>query len=408
MKNINIIIFVGKFPQYSESFIIRKAYGLASKGYNVLVLSRRKGDLKILDSFGPLPKNLKIEWAIPDYGFSQIRTSIWALYKMIYYLLFYPLSSLKLYNLIVKLKIGNTFKTWLKYLSFVDKKKYQIIHFEFLSFSSSYDLIFDLFPQKKIFISCRGSDIHLLPSRDTMYILKVTEFLKKVNGIHCVSSEIQRFLKEKLSIEVKTSFINRPAVNPVNPPINKIFNRSNIPYIVTTGRLEWIKGLDYLLKALQILKNKNVIFKYEIIGDGSLKAELMFSIKDLGLENYVTLVGRLPNKEILHKLLNADIFVLSSHEEGISNAVLEAMSLTVPVISTNVGGMNEVIESGHNGILVPSRNPVALAEAIELLIKDTDLRKQISENGRKTIENDFSIERQILTFEEYYKKVLNG
>ncbi|MCX8148582.1 glycosyltransferase family 4 protein [Thermaurantimonas aggregans] len=404
MKPLNILIFVGKFPQLSESFIIRKVYGLANNGYNVKVLSRRKGDLKILKSFGPLPKNVKIDWAIPDYDFYNFQTIL----KTLYYFIFFPKKTLYIIKNVYNLSKSYSIRNWIKYLSFIDKKNFEIIHFEFLGFASTYEMIFHLFPEKKIFISCRGADIHLLDLKDKEYKQKVIKFLHKVHFIHVVSNEIKNILVEKYISEDKKIFINRPAIalNKNDIDIQKV-QRSEYLRLVAVGRLEWKKGFDYLLAALHILKNKDIKFYLEIIGDGSLKAELLFSISDLGLENNVKLCGALPNSEVIKKLYQADIFILSSCEEGISNAVLEAMALKKAVISTNVGGMNEVIQSGKNGILVPPRNPKSLADSIEYLISNPDIRERLGIEASKTIERDFTIDRQINIFDKYYKIALN-
>src|SRR4029077_12487758 len=130
-------------------------------------------------------------------------------------------------------------------------------------------------------------------------------------------------------------WVNRPAV-----PTEKIFPKdqwaaNDPPIILAVGRLVWIKGYDYLLAALSRLKQSGIAFKAQIIGDGPLYAQLRYSIEDLNLKPEVELLGPLTSVAVLERMRRADLFVLSSHAEGISNAALEAMATGLPIVTTN-------------------------------------------------------------------------
>lgn len=403
---MKILIVIGKFPQISETFIIRKAIGLAERGNEVLIMARRKGDLRILRPFGSIPKSLKVEWLIPEYGFSNLRDLIWVIYRVLYYCVNYPVRAFNLFILIHKAQqtIGSI-RTWIKFLPFINKQAFNIVHFEFLNLGVSYQQIINIIPGR-VFVSCRGSDVHLLPLKTEDVLISTKRALETFDGIHCVSGKIQFFLRKKIGVALKKSFVNWPAIDPhiIQPAANKPQNSP--PIILSTGRMEWIKGLDYLLTAYSILHKKGIDFKAVIIGGGALEAELRFSISDLNLEEYIELTGPLHQEEVFAKLKTADIFVLSSHEEGISNSVLEAMAAGLAVVSTQAGGMGEVIESGKDGILVPIRNPEALADALELCLSNAQLREKMGKEARRKIERDFSLTRQIDTFESFYQNAL--
>jgi colanic acid/amylovoran biosynthesis glycosyltransferase len=174
---------------------------------------------------------------------------------------------------------------------------------------------------------------------------------------------------------------------------------------VATGRLVWKKGFDYLLTALARVAARGVDFHADILGDGELKKSLRYAIEDLGLDKRVTLVGAVSSSEVLSRMREADVFVLSSLEEGISNAVLEAMATGLPIVTTAAGGMAEAITDGEEGFLVPVRDADALARAIEALV-DPALRVRMGRAARRRAEQDFSLNRQAQTFESIYQAVV--
>ena len=131
------------------------------------------------------------------------------------------------------------------------------------------------------------------------------------------------------------------------------------------GRCHWKKGYTFALDAMALLKKKDVQFHYTIIAAGRDHENIPYQIHDLGLSDYVSLINGLPHDEVLNQLSKSDIFLLPSLEEGISNAVLEAMALRIPVISTDCGGMKEVIRSGENGFIIPVRDPNSMVQAIQ-------------------------------------------
>ena len=152
--------------------------------------------------------------------------------------------------------------------------------------------------------------------------------------------------------------------------------------IMFVGRLDPIKGVKYLIQAMSIVKNYQNI-KLIVIGDGEEKKELKELVSMLNLSDCVYFTGLIDNEKIPEYMSQADIFVLPSLSEGFPVASLEAMASGLPIVATNVGGLPDIIEDGVNGYLVEPRNPVQLAEKITLLLKDNDLRLNISKANRE-------------------------
>ncbi len=128
-------------------------------------------------------------------------------------------------------------------------------------------------------------------------------------------------------------------------------------------------------------------FEALIIGGGRREAEMRQLAQELGLAGRVHFLGQRPD---IPDLLGAlDIFVLPSHSEGVSLALLEAMAAGLPVIATAVGGLPEVVTDGVNGLLIPPQDPEALAQALARLLDDPALAKKLGENARRHVEEKF-------------------
>ncbi|HET6372838.1 MAG TPA: glycosyltransferase [Candidatus Polarisedimenticolia bacterium] len=168
--------------------------------------------------------------------------------------------------------------------------------------------------------------------------------------------------------------------------------------LISVARLKEKKGYPYLLEALVQLKKKGRDVTLEIYGDGDQKQPIEDRIRTLGLHDRVTLKGAIEHDRIPAALASAGAFVLAcvvmpdQDRDGIPNTIIESLATGVPVISTAISGIPEVVRDGVSGLLVPERDPAALAAAIERLISDPELRARCGREGRRIVEADFSVE----------------
>jgi glycosyltransferase involved in cell wall biosynthesis len=153
--------------------------------------------------------------------------------------------------------------------------------------------------------------------------------------------------------------------------------------ILTVARLHWKKSLIYALHAAHELKRRGWVFSYDIVGEGNERLSLEKAIEDLGLQGVVRLHGTIDPSETPDFFKQAAIFVLPSVREEFGVVLLEAQASGVPVVATRVGGIPEAVQEGETAILVPPRNPLALADAIEKLMRDPALRRQYGLAGRR-------------------------
>ena len=183
------------------------------------------------------------------------------------------------------------------------------------------------------------------------------------------------------------------------------FRRANFssasPLIVAVGRLIDKKRFADLIRACRLLMERGRSFRCEIIGEGPLEKELHQQIHDLDLQNYVKLLGPKPQHEIAEHLAMGTVFVLpslidaSGGMDNLPTVIMEAMATGLPVISTPIGGIPEMVVQNETGVLVPAGDSSALASAIERVIADLSLARRLGENGYKRANELFSIEKNV-------------
>ena len=176
--------------------------------------------------------------------------------------------------------------------------------------------------------------------------------------------------------------------------------------IVAVGRLVEQKGFDLLLSAFSLVAAANPAWSLTIWGEGAERPGLEAMVHRLGLGERVRFPGT--TRDIFEQLPEADLFVLSSRYEGFPNALCEAMACGLPVVSFDCpSGPREIIRDGIDGILVPPENPRALADAMQRLMEDEDLRLRLAGSAARIVER-FSPERIFGMWEDLLLKCVNG
>jgi colanic acid/amylovoran biosynthesis glycosyltransferase len=287
--------------------------------------------------------------------------------------------------------------TWHRLLPYLGRR-WDAIYFPWNSGAIEHLPFFDL--GMPVVISCRGSQVNTAPHNPKRAALQagLLSTFEKAARVHCVSEHIrQEALRSGLSPE--KACVIHPAVDPeLFCPLEGTRPADNVYRIISVGALTWQKGYEHALQAAFILKEKNVPFRYEIIGAGPEQQRVLFTINDLGLQEHVHLLGRQPPEVVRQRLQPADVFLLSSLSEGLANTALEAMACALPVVTTDCGGMREAVTDGVEGTVVPTRDPAALAEALLAFWRHPQLRKQCGEAGRKRVIADFHLNSQVGQF----------
>jgi glycosyltransferase involved in cell wall biosynthesis len=172
----------------------------------------------------------------------------------------------------------------------------------------------------------------------------------------------------------------------------------------TVARLHRQKGIRYLIEAFALLQTEFPKLKLLIVGEGPERAELEKKSAELGISRNVFFAGEIhPPAECL-KLMN--VFILPSLYEGFPNVLLEAMAAQVPVVASNVGGVNELVSQHENGLLCPPGDSRSLADAVRWLILHPNEAKKMAALAHDRIQKEFSLEGMLKEYEDLYESLL--
>ncbi len=220
------------------------------------------------------------------------------------------------------------------------------------------------------------------------------EYLSKVKGI------------EKKKIKVVSNGIETRAFDSPNGRAgssvrSRLGIGPDVPLVTVIARLEPQKGHVYLLEAIPDIIRKHPETVFLLAGDGALKDELEATAAGLGIEKNVVFAGF--RRDVAALLKASTVFVLPSLWEGLPLVAVEASAAGVPVVATAVDGTPEVIKDGETGLLVPPKDPQALARAIISLLDEPETARNMGQNGAMFVRNNFDIERQVKETELIYK-----
>lgn len=187
------------------------------------------------------------------------------------------------------------------------------------------------------------------------------------------------------------------------------FRPSPVFEIVTVARLTAKKGLKTVYRALRHLHDQGVPLRHTLIGDGEDRDKVLALIDQLKLGSITTWLGTQPHETVIEHYRRADLFVLgcevtaSGDRDGIPNVFLECMAAGVPVVSTDVSAIPELIEHERTGLLVPPRQPEQLARAMHRLLTDGDLRKTVIVQAQKRVAESFDNQKLIGSLAALFK-----
>ena len=189
--------------------------------------------------------------------------------------------------------------------------------------------------------------------------------------------------------------------------MHKRIINEKVKKIIAIGRLTKQKDFPNLFEALKILKHRmkeeNIeIPQVKIVGTGKLEEELKMLSKKMKINDIVRFLG--VRQDIPDLLKDSDIYVMSSEWEGLSISLIEALASGIPIVATDAGSNNEIVENNVSGLIVPTKNPKALAEGLYNLIKNKSLREKLSKEAEKRAKM-FSIKKCAENHQRLYREL---
>ncbi len=347
------------------------ACGLIKRGMKVYVLTRKlKG----------LPRHEIIE-GIPVYR--EIKTIDWGFLWGIYYIV----------SVFVFL--------------YKKRKDYDIIHCHIIQGLHTFvSVIFKYIFKKKVIVkmssSGETSDFTLI--KEVKFGRLFLRYIRNVDAIISVckkSSEeiLENGFSKDILIEVPNAVDTHKYFEDAHKERNDI---RNITYV---GRLDNYKGVNFLISGFKDVLSKVDNVRLTIVGNGPDESLLRDMANNLRIIDNVVFKGR--QEDVFSQLCSADIFVLPSLSEGMSNVLLEAMSCGLPVVATSVGGNSDLIKDRYNGILIEPRDSMKLSAALLELLKNDGLAKKLGKEARKTVKENYSIDHVVDKYVELYSRLVS-
>lgn len=372
-EGTRILYIVSSFPCWSETFIVREIHALLRRGVDVRIVSLRRG----AEAFVQSDADLLLERVL--FPHAWYRNVLRALMR----LLAQPVITAAVPALIIRrlwrkpYVMAKSLFAWFRTLGVLDEIERwspDHVHAHWATYPSTAAMIVSRYAGCPFSFTAHAHDIYL---DDQL----MREKLESAAFVATISRFNREYLRRRYPVSDDTRIeIVHCGVPPRSGPAVARAQGGPVMSIVSVGRLDEVKGFPTLLQACRVLQQEGIDFECEIIGDGPLRASLAEQLHALGLQDRVTLAGARPSQEVERRLARADVFVLASQRsragnmDGIPVALMEAMASGTPVVSTAVSGIPELVEDGRTGLLVPPRDPVALAAAIRRMREDRALR----------------------------------
>lgn len=273
-------------------------------------------------------------------------------------------------------------------------------------YASSYGLLGALSRFHPFVLSVWGSDVFDFPKISFIHKQVLKFNLRKADRI-CSTSQVMKEEIQKYTnkdITVIPFGVNLNAFKPMS--VHHVFKQNSI-VIGTVKTLEETYGIEYLIEAYALLRKRTKEYPLNlmIVGKGSLTSDLKAKVQELGIEGETIFTGYIPPAEVPYYQNMLTISVFPSIYESFGVATVEAMACEKPVVVTNAGGLPEIVEDNVTGLIVPPKNAEKLADAIETLLKNEQLRINMGKQGRQRVEKLYDWEKNLESMFHIYNEL---
>jgi colanic acid/amylovoran biosynthesis glycosyltransferase len=384
---MKVLFWVSIFPTVSETFIRNQIIDVLEKGIDVAIVTKSKNEdtqaLQGFEKYNLLNLTTSFKEIIPKNKFKKLLKLVQVLFfsifnnKLIYYV--------RLIKLIYSESNRRNIKS-LFILNFILESKIDVIHCHFGPNGNDAIFLKKIGLPLKIICTFHGFDIRLaLESKKNIY----KELFKYVDTIISIS----KYNREKLLLlgasNNKIVDVNNGVQ--VNSFSNAVINKNKILKILSVGRLVEDKGYAVALHAIEKFKVSNpyVNFQYDIVGGGKLKNELIQLSKNLNIDSFVTFHGSQNSDFVKTKMMQCDFLFLPSKNEALPTVILEAQSLALPVLATNVGSIKDIVVDHITGFTV-NYEEADLHIGLEKMFANQNNWKNFGENAKNNILKNYN------------------
>lgn len=401
---MHIGYLTGQYPRATDTFIQREVSALRELGITIQTFSIRRPELKQLVGNEQKEEFEQTFYLIPPKLFLLLKSHIFLFLAGFYqYLRAVKLAwntcqpGLKgfMYQLFYFLEAGILAQQ-------LKTQKVQHLHNHLADSSCTVAMLAAELANISFSFTIHGPYIFFEP-----YRWFLTEKIKKALFVSCISDfcRSQCMLFSPMEHWPKLYIVHCG----VNPKLFRPVTHEGLGYrLLYVGRLAAAKGFPVLLKSLSVLKETYSDLTLTVIGDGEERSDFEAMTSEMGLSKNVAFLGYQSQTKVRQHLQETDIFVLPSFAEGVPVSLMEAMASGVPVISTRIAGISELVEEGKSGYLLPPGNVEQLSEKISQLYTDPELRKSFGQVGRDRVSKEFNLQQEPLWLSEIIKASING
>ncbi len=401
--NCDLVYLVSRFPSLSETFIYNELLALQQDGFSVGLMPMMRQNAKVKHAYiAPL---LEVVEFMPPIA------SLRHLQAHAYFLRHAPGKYVRALRLVVSgtwrrpLLLGKSLYAFGKGVACafqIRERRVGHLHAHWATMPTTAALVIASLLDIPFSFTAHAWDIFKEPTmlaekmRRAEFVVTISEYNSRYLQSLCPDLPAGRIAVVRCGIDLGKFPYREP-------------HHVRSPLIVSVARLVEKKGLRWLVEACALLRGKRPELRCQIVGQGPQKSFLESLIAELGVQEQVSLLGSLPHEEVQLLLRRASMFVLpcvvdkSGDRDGIPVALMEAMASGVPVISTAISGIPELVQDGVTGLLVPDSDARALAGAIERLLDDPELGLALSRNARRRVLEEYDIERNIRRKESLFR-----
>lgn len=406
---MKIAFLVSQFPSVSETFVLNQIVGLIELGHDVHIFADKSArHVKLHDNYE------KYDLIKKTYYYRIPKNKAHRVLKAIFLIIKYAPSHYDvIYRSLDVMRYGKpawSLSLLFMSLALLERGPFDIIHCQFGALGPGGVAMNQICAShSKIVTSIRGYD--------------VTVYLKKHPGIYHelfrkgdLFLPVCEFLSQRLiqeGCEQKKILVHHSGIDCSKFEYSPRQRMPGEPIkVLTIARLMEKKGVAFAIDAVSRLLSKGERIDYSIVGDGVLREDLQQLIKNLGIDRQVRLLGWKTHEEVKRLLEESHVLVApsltseSGDQEGIPNAIKEAMATGLPVISTFHSGIPELVADGVSGLLVPERDAACLAEALAYLMSHPEMCNSMGKAGRMHVEQGFDTHALNKKLEELYRGLM--
>lgn len=409
---MKIAFLVGKFPSLSETFILNQITGLIDLGHEIDIYATKPNTLGTthtdIEKYDLLKRTYYYPILPTNYGLRILKgIGILLTWGIRYPFIWKTLNFFQFH------RYASSFRFLYQTVPFLRQKlpKYDLILCHFGNVGNKGNCLRKVGAiQGKLCTVFHGQDL-------TEYVKEegnqVYDELFAEGDLFLPISDRWRNLLIDLGSPKEKTFVHRMGIDCDHFSFNpRQLNPSEEIHITSVARLTEKKGIEYGIRAVAKIQQFYPNLTYTIVGDGPLKADLEKLIKHLKVENVVKLLGWKQRDDVI-SILNRAVFFLApsitafnGDQEGIPVAIMEAMAMGLVVLSTQHSGIPELVEDKVSGFLAPERDADALANLVIFLAQHRELCKEVSQRGRKQVEENYDIKKLNLQLSKLLESVL--